>query len=151
MLTGNYGHINDIAKKDLKLSGKIAVHIMQQIKNIPAHLVIFSNNELLDFKDDKLLYLNIMAEGIVNLLEKLSSEKADAVELNVIAAVRRDLSIDDDKTIIEIEEYSTRIKERIYMKIAEKNIFLSKNCKVNFSLSSARNNPKLMLSDIVCN
>lgn len=144
-------HINDIAKKDLKLSGKIAVNIMQQIKNIPAHLVIFSNNELLDFKDDKLLYLNIMAEGIVNLLEKLSSEKADAVELNVIAAVRRDLSIDDNKTIIEIEEYSTRIKERIYMKIAEKNIFLSKNCKVNFSLSSARNNPKLMLSDVVCN
>ena len=148
---GNYVHINDISKKDLKLSGKVAVDIMQKIRLIPAYTVIFSNNELLDFKDDKLLYLNIMAEGIINLLEKLSSEKADAVELDVIAAVRRDLSVDDNKTIIEIEEYSNRIKERIYMKMAEKNIFLSKNCKVNFKLSSARTNPKLMLSDIVCN
>ena len=148
---GNYVHINDISKKDLKLSGKVAVDIMQKIRLIPAYTVIFSNSELLDFKDDKLLYLNIMAEGIINLLEKLSSEKADAVELDVIAAVRRDLSVDDNKTIIEIEEYSNRIKERIYMKMAEKNIFLSKNCKVNFKLSSARTNPKLMLSDIVCN
>lgn len=148
---GNYVHINDISKKDSKLSGKVAVDIMQKIRLIPAYTVIFSNSELLDFKDDKLLYLNIMAEGIINLLEKLSSEKADAVELDVIAAVRRDLSVDDNKTIIEIEEYSNRIKERIYMKMAEKNIFLSKNCKVNFKLSSARTNPKLMLSDIVCN
>lgn len=147
----NYVHINDISKKDSKLSGKVAVDIMQKIRLIPAYTVIFSNSELLDFKDDKLLYLNIMAEGIINLLEKLSSEKADAVELDVIAAVRRDLSVDDNKTIIEIEEYSNRIKERIYMKMAEKNIFLSKNCKVNFKLSSARTNPKLMLSDIVCN
>ena len=114
---GNYVHINDISKKDLKLSGKVAVDIMQKIRLIPAYTVIFSNNELLDFKDDKLLYLNIMAEGIINLLEKLSSEKADAVELDVIAAVRRDLSVDDNKTIIEIEEYSNRIKERIYMKM----------------------------------
>lgn len=148
---GNYVHINDISKKDLKLSGKVAVDIMQKIKNIPAYVVIFSNKELLDFKDDKLLYLNIMAEGIINLLEKLSLEKSDAIELNVVAAVRRDLKINDNRTIIEIDEYSTRIKERIYMKMAEKNLFLSKNCKVNFRLSSARTNPKLMLADVVCN
>ena len=37
------------------------------------------------------------------------------------------------------------------MKMAEKNLFLSKNCKVNFKLSSARTNPKLMLADVVCN
>ena len=148
---GNYVHINDISKKDLKLSGKVAVDIMQKIKNIPAYVVIFSNKELLDFKDDKLLYLNIMAEGIINLLEKLSLEKSDAIELNVVAAVRRDLKINDNRTIIEIDEYSTRIKERIYMKMAEKNLFLSKNCKVNFKLSSARTNPKLMLADVVCN
>lgn len=35
--------------------------------------------------------------------------------------------------------------------MAEKNLFLSKNCKVNFKLSSARTNPKLMLADVVCN
>lgn len=148
---GKYVHINDLTKINPKLSAKVAVDIMQKIKSIPAHVVIFSNKELLDFKDDKLLYLNIMAEGIVNLLEKLSLEKADSIELNVIAAVRRDLKIDDDKTVIEIEEYSTRIKERIYMKMAEKNLFLSKNCKVNFKLSSARTNPKLMIADAVCN
>lgn len=150
-VSGNYVHINDISKIDLKLSGKISTEIMQQIKKIPSYVVIFSNKELLDFKDDKLLYLNIMAEGIINLLEKLSIEKADPIELNIIAAVRRDLHIDDDKTIIEIEEYSTKIRERIYMKMAEKNLFLSKNCKVNFKLSSARKNAKLMLADVVCN
>lgn len=146
-----YVHINDIAQKDKKLAGKVALEIMQQIKNIPAYIVIFENNELLDFEDDKLLYLNIIAEGIVNLLEKLSLEKADPIELNVIAAVRRDLEIDDNKTVIEMEEYSKRIKERIYMKIAENNIFLSRNCKVNFELSSARKNDKLKISDVVCN
>lgn len=147
----NYVHINDLALLDKKLAGKVAVDIMEQIKAIPANIVIFENNELLDFKDDKLLYLNIITEGIINLLEKLSLEKADSVELNVIAAVRRDLKIDDNKTIIELEEYSKRIKERIYMKFAEKDIFLSKNCRVNFELSSARKNAKLMLSDVVCN
>ena len=146
-----YVHINDLTKINPKLSAKVAVDIMKNIRNIPAHVVVFSNKELLDFKDDKLLYLNIMAEGIVNLLEKLSMEKADPIELNVIAAVRRDLKIDDDKTVIEIEEYSSRIKERIYMKMAEKNLFLSKNCKLNFKLSSARKNPKLMIADVVCN
>ena len=146
-----YVHINDLSKIDPKLSAKVAVDIMKNIRNIPAYVVVFSNKELLDFKDDKLLYLNIMAEGIVNLLEKLSMEKADPIELNVIAAVRRDLKIDDDRSVIEIEEYSSRIKERIYMKMAEKNLFLSKNCKVNFNLSSARKNPKLMIADVVCN
>lgn len=147
----NYVHINDLAKKDKKLAGTVAVDIMQELRHIPANIVVFENNELLDFKDDKLLYLNIIAEGIVNLLEKLSLEKQDTVELNVIAAVRRDLKVDDDKTVIELEEYSKRIKERIYMKFAEKDIFLSKNCKVNFELSSARRNSKLMLADVVCN
>lgn len=148
---GNYVHINDLAQKDKKLAGTAAVDIMEELRNIPANIVIFENNELLDFKDDKLLYLNIITEGIVNLLEKLSLEKSDTVELNIIAAVRRDLKVDDNKTVIELEEYSKRIKERIYMKFAEKDIFLSKNCKVNFELSSARKNSKLMLADVVCN
>lgn len=147
----DYVHINDLAEKDKKLAGTVAVNIIEKIRNIPANIVIFQNNEKLDFKDDKLLYLNIITEGIINILEKLSLEKADTVELNVIAAVRRDLEIDDDKTIIEKKEYIQKIKERIYMKIAEKDIFLSKNCKVNFELSSARKNSKLMLSDVVCN
>lgn len=145
-----YVHINDISKKDKKLSGNVAVKILKQIKEIPAYIVIFENNELLNFNDDKLLYLNIMSEGIINLLEKLSLEKEEGLELNVIAARRKDLS-DNDKIIIEMDEYSKRIKERIYMKIAEKNLFLSKNCKVNFELASARKNAKLMLSDVVCN
>ena len=148
---GDYVHINDIAKIDKKLAGKVAISIMEKIKNIPAYVVIFQNNELLDFKDDKLLYLNIMSEGITNLLEKLSLEKSDAVELNVIAAVRRDLEAYDESAIIEIEEYSKRIKERIYMKISENNLFLSKNCTLNFELSSARKNKKLKISDVVCN
>lgn len=148
---GNYVHINDLAQKDKKLAGTVAVNIMEGLRNIPTNIVIFENNELLDFKDDKLLYLNIITEGIVNLLEKLSLEKSDTVELNIIAAVRRDLKVDDNKTVIELEEYSKRIKERIYMKFAEKDIFLSKNCKVNFELSSARKNSKLMLADVVCN
>ena len=150
-VSGKYVHINDIAKIDKKLAGKVAINVMKEIKNIPAHIVIFENAELLDFQNDKLLYLNIMAEGIINLLEKLSLERPEPVELNVIAAVRRDLEIDDNRTIIEMEEYSARIKEKIYMKIAEKDLFLSKNCRVNFELSSARRNSKLMISDVVCN
>ncbi len=150
-VAGKYVHINDISKEDPILAGMVAFKIMQAIKDIPAYFVIFENNELLDFKDDKILYLNIVTEGIVNLLEKLSLERADEIELNVVAAVRRDLEVEDDKAIIELEEYSQRIKERIYMKIAEKNIFLSRNCKIHFSLSSARKNPKLMLADVVCN
>ena len=150
-ITGNYVHINDISKIDKKISGDVSIEIIRQIRKIPANIVIFENNEMLDFNDDKILYLNIISEGIVNLLERLSIEKPEGIELNVIAAVRRDLKVHDDRTIIEYEEYSKRIKEKIYMKIAEKNIFLSKDCKVNFELSSARKNAKLMLADVVCN
>ena len=145
-----YVHMNDLVKQDKKLAGRIQVETLQDIKSIPAHIVIFENNELLDFKDDKLLYLNMMAEGIVNLFEKLSLEKSDPVELNVVAAVRRNLEYDDG-TILEKEEYSNRINERIYLKLAKKDIFLTKTSKINFSLSSARKNPKLMLADVVCN
>lgn len=150
-ITGNYVHINDISKIDKKISGDVSIEIIKQIRKIPANIVIFENNEMLDFNDDKILYLNIISEGIVNLLERLSIERPEGIELNVIAAVRRDLKVHDDRTIIEYEEYSKRIKEKIYMKIAEKNIFLSKDCKVNFELSSARKNAKLMLADVVCN
>ncbi len=148
---GDYVHINDIANIDKKLAGKIAIHTLEQLKDKHAQIVIFENSELLDFKDDKILYLNIITEGIINLLEKLSLESSDSVLLDVIAAVRRDLKIDDDRTIIALEEYSQRIKERIYMKMAEKDLFLSKNCKVSFELSSARKNAMLMLADVVCN
>ena len=57
---GNYVHINDISKKDLKLSGKVAVDIMQKIRLIPAYTVIFSNNEYCDDLGDgwfKVLYI----------------------------------------------------------------------------------------------
>ena len=148
---GKYVHINDIAEIDKKLAGDVAIEIMKEIRSIPAYIVIFENSELLNFQNDKILYLNIMVEGIMNLLEKLSLENPDSVELNVIAATRRDLEIDDNQTTIELKEYSERIKEKLYMKLAEKDLFLSKNCKVNFELSSARKNPKLQISDVVCN
>ena len=147
----DYVHITDLSKKDKRLSGSIALTAMKKIKEIPSHFVIFENRELLDFQDDKILYLNMMVEGILNLLEKLSLEKKDELSLDVIIAVRRDLKQQEKSAIIELEEYQKRINEQIFMRLAEKNLFLSKNCQINISLSSARKNPKLMLADIVCN
>lgn len=147
----NYVHINDLAKENYKLAGKAETEIIQNILKIPANIVIFQNSEHVDKESDKALYLDVISEGIVNLIERLSMEKASPVELNVIAAVRRDLKAEDEKEIIGFEDYSTLIKKKIYMRLAANNLFISKNCKVNFELSSARKNVKLMLADVICN
>ncbi len=148
---GEYKHINDIVQNNPENAGRVAIEIMRAIKELPAQFVIFQNEELLDFEDDEKLYLHIMVEGIMNLLEKLSLEKPDEISINITAAVRRDLKSDDVKAVTNIEKYTKLIKERILMRLTEKDLFISKNCHVTFKLSSARTNAKLSLADVVCN
>ncbi len=148
---GNYKHINDIAKINPKLAGDVAINIMREIKNLPAQFVIFQNKELLDFQDHEKLYLHILVEGIMNLLEKLSLEKPDEISINITAAVRRTLNSDNPAEITEIDTYTKLIKERIMMHLAEKDLFISKNCHVSFKIASVSKNPRLDLADVVCN
>lgn len=113
--------------------GEYAVGVLERIKQIPAYFVIFENNERLRLSNDKELYLNIISEGILNLAEKISLEKSDeSIELDVLIATRVDLESENNKKI-EKERYDQMILEKIYLKMAEKNLFLSKNFKINIS------------------
>jgi hypothetical protein len=38
--------------KVIKINRKIAVNIMEQLRNIPTNILIFENNELLNFKGE---------------------------------------------------------------------------------------------------
>lgn len=151
ILQRNDVHMCEISAKSGKEAGDYAIELLGRIKQI-AHVVIFENNERLELENDKELYLNIISEGIINLAEKLSLEKADEdIELNVLIATRRDLKFDDPSKKIEKERYDQIILEKIYMRMVEKNLFLSKNFKINIKFASGTKDPYLMLADVVCN
>ena len=108
-------------------------------------LIIFNNEERLSVVNGDLTYLNILCEGLVQLLTALETEHG-AVELNVICATR----VRSDKegiVLIESDDYISRLQEKLALAIYKKNIKSS----YSLSLDSARKNKYLMFSDVVCN
>lgn len=120
--------------------------------------VVFQNREKMLIVDDKITYLNVITEGIIQLIEKLKSENGDEIHLKILAAERRDNPLSDrinqeagitgayEK--IRESEYIKRLREKIIIEGLSRNIG---DTEWELVLGSAKHDPKLLLCDQICN
>ena len=97
-------------------------------------------------KSNRQLYLRMMAEGLLQLMQVLNAEN-ESVELDVIIAQRQDVMAQKDRRRIGEEEYVRLLQKFIENKKKQNKILLHEKSKLSFYLDSAYRNPKLWLAD----
>lgn len=148
ILEADYVHSNEIKGSEF---GEYAVRVISQISENGGCPIIFQNEERLEIIDGSTTYLNVLSEGIIQLIQLLNAEY-NKVSLDIIIAVR--LEVEEQANapgkIIKEKEYIKRIEEKIILGLARKTIYNS-NFDWNVQLLSARKDPRLMVADVVCN
>ena len=108
-------------------------------KNI--RLVEFKNMKGLDIVNSNVTYLNVLTEGIIQLIIELLAGTRDKVNLDIIFA---------ERACIKINEYTERLKERLILQLAA----FPQQTKTRFTYTircgSAKKDNVLMLADAVC-
>lgn len=130
-----------------------ALTLLTNLVSQGAQLVVFQNRERLDIVNTDITYLNVLAEGIVQLLRLLTVARPDGVNLNIIAARRIKVTQKEQTGNIEIigkEDYIERIRERILLRMARVPLGERRNMTWTLTLESARKDERLMLADAVC-
>lgn len=144
---GRFIHGNEFRKGTF---GPLATEILGKVKENGASLVVFENKERLRIVDGDTTYLNVMAEGIIQLYQSLNF-KYGKVKLDIIAAVRLNMSKQQERDgqIIEKQEYSIRLQERMILGLARRNLTMDLAGDWTFTLASARRDFRLMIADVV--
>ena len=112
--------------------------------------VFFTNREGIMVIDNNLTYQNVIIEGILQLVKELMKKYGYDMRLTVVIANRVDTTTGKDKSdsVVPIEQYERRFKERLIMESLQLGI---RNESCRLTKASARNDKRLMLADIVCN
>jgi len=145
--------------KARQITGKDYVHfneekgmenlkLLEQLKQLQAELVIFQNKERLMIIDSDTTYLNVLAEGIIQLLLQLSANYGD-FQLDITVATRKNTV--QGYGIISEEQYERRLRERIILGLARKALTRKNKWVYTIHFDDARTSKKLMLADGVCN
>jgi hypothetical protein len=130
-----------------------AISVLPAMKEQGCHFVLFENKERLEILDGDTTYLNIISEGVVQLMQLLKSRYGE-IDFNLVVAQRvavnrPDYKYNPDGYYIAWSEYENRLKEKIIIgasKIAS--AFNTKNWKIEFA--NGNTDFRLMLADIVC-
>lgn len=127
--------------------------VFEKFVNITEKEVIFveiSNKECIRVLDSNLTYQNIMAEGLIQIITKLSQmNKNDGFKIDILIAQRGDCTSENKNSRkVSVEQYENRIKERMILEGYEKHI--SMDCWT-IETADAKRDPRLMVADIVCN
>ena len=134
----------------------ISEFITQLLENMSKKnykLVVFKNDKNYTSVNSDVTYLNVFAEGIVNLLEKLLAQTNYEIFLDINYATRLNVTERDRHGIyISIDEnsYIERIEERIDWRMLR--LKSSERARITKKFSSAKANKfaPLMLADAVC-
>lgn len=148
ILEAEYVHSNEIKGSQF---GEYAVRVISKISGNGGCPIIFQNEERLEIIDGSTTYLNVLSEGIIQLIQLLNAEY-NKVSLDIIIAVRLEVEEQSNTPgkIIKEKEYIKRIEEKIILGLARKTMYNS-NFDWNVQLLSARKDPRLMVADVVCN
>lgn len=137
-------NLTDASKKNYVLP------ILERMKSeFGAHQVFFENAEYADAESGRQLYLRIIAEGILQLLQHLNAQ-SESVELSILIAQRQDVFDSANRTILS-EEYCHMLSQLIDNKKKEHKMFLHKNSSLEFRVRPAHLEQKLQLADFACN
>lgn len=118
-------------------------------KNDHNRFIVFNNQECLMIIDNNLTYLNVISEGIMQLIINLKARYGD-ICLKVVIANRIDTTkgAASENSIVDSDEYVKRLKEKLIISSLEKNI---SDSEWELNTASARKDKRLMLADIICN
>lgn len=130
-------------------SVKRNIEILNQVLENNCRLVVFENVKKINIVDSDITYINIFAEGLVKLIQKLLSENS-AIEIDIVKARRKFVEHESETNLITKEEYLYRIEERITLWLIKLGIDKSK-IKWDLELGDARYDKRLMISDAICN
>ena len=108
--------------------------------------IFFENAEYIDMKDSRDLYLQIIAEGILRLLQYLNAS-VESLSLSVLIAHRLDQGVSSIKP----DEYKRRLLWLIDQKKHQNRIILDANTKLSIEIKQAHRSQKLQLADFACN
>lgn len=141
MIGKDYVHFN-------QESGNKNLAVLEEIKQKKGNLIVFENKERIKIIDGDTTYLNVLAEGIIQLLLRLSAMYGD-FELDIFVATRKNM--ETGYGIIEEKEYEDRLRERIIVGLARKFLTRKNKWKYDVHFGDARKSTMLMLADGVCN
>ena len=118
-------------------------------KNEANRMVVFSNQECIMILDNNLTYLNIISEGIFQLIKRLKAQYGK-IFLKVIIAnrVNTTTGLNPSQSVVQADEYIKRLKEKLLVASLENSI---QDKEWELQTSSARKDKRLMLADIICN
>ena len=129
-------------------SGDKNLAMLEEVQKNNGEFVIFQNKERVKIIDSDTTYLNVLAEGIIQLLLRLSAIHVD-FELDILVATRKNM--EKGYGILAKEEYEDRLRERIIVGLARKVLTRKNRWKYQIHFDDARTSSRLMLSDGVCN
>ena len=121
-------------------------------KNI--RFVCFKNRKNFKIVNTDITYLNVITDGILQLLQRLVAINNMPVKLNVFYARRKDVTISNNfrmYTPIEESRYKARIEEYLFLKLRKLDEYEKKNFNYSLSMGDAKKSYRLMLADVVCN
>ena len=118
-------------------------------RNPANKLVVFSNRECIMILDNNITYLNVISQGILQILRYLNAQYGD-VFLRVVIANRVDTTTGEDPTVSVVKnaEYVKRLREKLLIDGLQESI---REEEWELQNASARSDKRLMLADIVCN
>lgn len=133
--------------------GEFLTLLLENMSRKNYKLIVFKNDKSYTSVNSDVTYLNVFAEGIVNLLEKLLAQTTDEISLNVNYATRLNVAERDKHGIymsLDEKSYLERIEERIDWRMLRlKNSERARITK-KFSPAKADKFAPLMLADAVC-
>lgn len=129
-------------------SGNNIINVLKRLKDYDIQKVVYENKERLLVIDSTTTYLNILAEGLVRTMLRLSV-KEGKVKFKIIIATRKDVT--KGHGIIHVEEYHKRLKERIIIGLARNELTSKLLPDFELIFEKAEHNYYLMLADVICN
>lgn len=140
-------HATELNSEDKQ---KYLIPTLQRVKDMYNAKLFYIENPNYEYeKSNRQLYLRMMAEGLLQLMQTLNAQ-TESVELEVIIAQRQDWQAASANRRIPEKEYIYNLHECIKKKKKQKRIALHKDSRLSFQLDSAYRNVKLELADYAC-
>jgi len=118
-------------------------------------LVEFMNERGLDIVNSDITYLNVLTEGIIQLVMGLMKETDDDIYLDIIYAkrvnvIQKEASNNTIINFIPPEEYKERLEERLILQLEALPKHIKDRFTYNINYGNANTDAVLMISDAVC-
>lgn len=114
-------------------------------------MVFFENTRYEDAPSNRQLYLHMMAEGLLQLLQKLDG-LYESVDLAVWIAQRKDVHHPNpDRQRIAEAEYIAMLNRVLEQKRLQRRILLSDGTRIHFVIRPAHREQRLQCADFACN